>query len=36
MSGPDKTGVTAYSPLYFTYLLVMGMFLLMTASYNFV
>jgi len=28
----DKTGVTAYSPLYFTYLLVMGMLLLMTAN----
>jgi len=28
----DKTGVMTYSPLYFTYLLVMGMFLLMSAN----
>jgi drug/metabolite transporter (DMT)-like permease len=28
----DKTGVMAYSPLYFTYLLVMWMFLLMSAN----
>jgi drug/metabolite transporter (DMT)-like permease len=28
----DKTGVMVYSPLYFTYLLVMGMLLLMSAN----